>query len=43
LHHSFNDPPFLAKDAEDEVSALTPYRRVRDEIREFVAGIVEMM
>ena len=35
IHHGFDDPPFLARDAADEEDALLHYRRVRDEIREF--------
>ncbi len=36
LHHSFDDPPRLADSATNEEEALSPYRRVRDEIRAFV-------
>ncbi len=36
LHAGFDDPPALAKDARTEEEALGHYRRVRDEIREFV-------
>ena len=36
LHQSFEDPPFLAKNAKTEEEALAHYRRVRDEIRAFV-------
>jgi len=36
IHHGFDDPPKLAQDAADEEEALTHYRRVRDEIRDFV-------
>ena len=36
IHHSFDDPPFLARDAKSEEQALPHYRRVRDEIRSFV-------
>ncbi|HAH31817.1 MAG TPA: arsenate reductase [Elusimicrobia bacterium] len=36
LHQSFEDPPFLAKDAETEEEALEHYRRLRDEIKDFV-------
>lgn len=39
IHHSFDDPPFLARDAATEEEALGHYRRVRDEIRDFVAGL----
>lgn len=36
IHHSFDDPPALAKNATTEEEALNAYRRVRDEIRAFV-------
>lgn len=36
VHKSFQDPPMLAKDAKSEFEALEHYRRVRDEIREFI-------
>ncbi len=36
LHHGFDDPPKLAKDAANEEQALVHYRRVRDEIRSFI-------
>ena len=36
VHIGFDDPPALAKDAADEEAALSHFRRVRDEIREFV-------
>jgi arsenate reductase len=39
LHRGFDDPPGLAKDAPDEQSALLIYRRVRDEIKEYVLGL----
>ncbi|OGR81342.1 MAG: arsenate reductase [Elusimicrobia bacterium GWC2_64_44] len=41
LHKSFEDPPFLARDAKTEEEALAPYRRVRDEIKVFVGGLLE--
>lgn len=41
LHRSFEDPPFLAKEAGTEEEALAHYRRVRDEIRVFVAGLLK--
>ena len=37
VHVGFDDPPKLAKTAASEDEALSHYRRVRDEIREFVA------
>jgi len=39
LHHSFDDPPFLARDFQDEEEDLIIYRRIRDEIRDFVYSI----
>ncbi len=39
LHRGFEDPPRLAATASGEQEALDHYRRVRDEIREYVAGL----
>lgn len=39
IHVGFDDPPKLAKDAATEEEALAHYRRVRDEIKAFVAGL----
>lgn len=36
IHVGFDDPPKLAVGAKTEEQRLAPYRRVRDEIREFV-------
>ena len=36
VHVGFDDPPRLAKDAKSEEEAMAHYRRVRDEIRDFV-------
>jgi arsenate reductase len=36
LHQSFEDPPRLARAARSEEEALSFYRRVRDQIREFI-------
>ena len=41
LHQSFEDPPFLAKKANNEEEALAYYRQVRDEIKGFVSGLVK--
>ena len=38
-HRGFDDPPFLARGESDEEAALAHYRRVRDEIRDFVRGL----
>lgn len=37
VHVGFDDPPKLARTAASDEEALSHYRRVRDEIREFVA------
>ncbi|MCF8078105.1 MAG: arsenate reductase ArsC [Desulfobacterales bacterium] len=37
VHRGFDDPPKLAEGAQSEEEALAHYRRVRDEIRKFVA------
>ena len=36
IHHGFDDPPKLAKEAPDEATAIECYRRVRDEIKSFI-------
>ena len=36
MHVGFDDPPKLAQSATTEEEKLKPYRRVRDEIKEFV-------
>lgn len=36
VHHGFDDPPKLAAGAASEEKGLSHYRRVRDEIRDFV-------
>lgn len=41
LHHSFEDPPLLAKDAKTEEEALSHYRRIRDEIKDFIYQLKE--
>ena len=40
LHTGFDDPPKLAKHATTEEEALTHYRRVRDEIHDFIANLL---
>lgn len=39
IHHSFEDPPSIAGKARDDGEALASYRKVRDEIRDFVGGL----
>lgn len=43
VHVGFDDPPRLAAGAATEEEALAPYRRVRDEIRAFVAGLPDSL
>lgn len=43
FHAGFDDPPALAINAKTEEEALLPYRRVRDEIRQFVSGLPESL
>ena len=39
VHQGFDDPPKLAANATSEEEALPHYRRVRDEIREYVLSL----
>jgi arsenate reductase len=39
IHHGFDDPPKLAKNAQSEEEALNHYRRVRDDIRAWISGL----
>lgn len=43
IHQSFDDPPRLAHDARSDTEALPHYRRVRDEIKEFVQRLPHIM
>jgi arsenate reductase len=44
VHVGFDDPPKLAKTAANEAEALGHYRRVRDEIRDFiVTGLPKLL
>jgi len=43
IHHGFDDPPMLARDAQTEKEALAHYRRVRDEIRAFVETLPQAL
>ena len=42
LHAGFDDPPRLAAGVSTEEEALAIYRRVRDQIRDFVAKLPEL-
>ena len=43
VHVSFDDPPQLARSAKTEEEALGHYRRVRDQIREFVEKLPDSL
>jgi len=43
FHASFDDPPQLARNARSKEEKLVHYRRVRDEIREFVASLPQAL
>ena len=43
IHVGFDDPPRLAKQAKTEQEALNIYRRVRDEIRDFIKTLPESL
>lgn len=43
IHAGFDDPPKLARDAKSREEALSHYRRVRDEIKEFVLRLPEFL
>jgi arsenate reductase len=43
VHVGFDDPPRFAADARTEEERLAPYRRVRDEIREFVKNLPSLI
>jgi len=43
LHAPFDDPPALAQNAASEEAGLEHYRRVRDEIRDYVKRLPERL
>lgn len=43
LHRAFDDPPRLARDAPSEDAAMDCYRRVRDEISEYVRALPQLL
>lgn len=43
IHRGFDDPPKLAADAATPEEALDHYRRVRDEIREYVRSLPDSL
>jgi arsenate reductase len=40
---SFDNPPELVRNLEDEEDKLSVYRRVRDEIKNFIEGLPEKL
>lgn len=43
VHRGFDDPPALAREAATREQALEHYRRVRDEIREYILTLPEAL
>ena len=43
FHVPFDDPPQLAQNANSEEEALQHYRRVRDEIKEFISQLKSLL
>jgi arsenate reductase len=41
VHRGFDDPPRLAENASSEEEAMQHYRRVRDQIRDYVKTLPE--
>lgn len=41
IHRGFDDPPRLARNYTDENAALVHYRRVRDEIKDYILSLPE--
>lgn len=42
-HHGFEDPPLLARQSSTEEEATGHYRRVRDEIRDYVLSLPDII
>ena len=43
IHHGFDDPPRLAAELSDEEEKLDCYRRVREQIKEFVETLPSLL
>jgi arsenate reductase len=43
LHKGFDDPPKLAEQAKSEEAKLSHYRRVRDEIRQYISTLPDSL
>lgn len=43
MHAGFDDPPLLARSSQSESEAMTHYRRVRDEIHDFIQTLPHLL
>ena len=43
IHRGFDDPPKLAEEAKTDEEKLVHYRRVRDQIKEFITSLPESL
>jgi arsenate reductase len=43
IHHGFDDPPKLAKDAKTPEEALDAYRKVRDQVKAYILTLPEAL
>jgi len=43
IYRGFDDPPKMAAEAQNDEDALAPYRRVRDQIRDFILTLPEAL
>lgn len=43
IHQGFDDPPFLTRNMDNEEEILSVYRRVRDEIKEYILTLPEKL
>ena len=43
IHHSFQDPPAVTKEMQDESEILSIYRQVRDEIEVFIKNLEKVI
>ncbi len=43
IHAGFDDPPRLSRDSKTAEEKMSHYRRVRDEIKEFVSGLPSLI
>ncbi len=43
IHAGFDDPPRLTRDSRNDAEALIHYRRIRDEIRDFILKLPDIL